>query len=567
MILEQNISVQELEGLDAAQQGEAIADHYASISNLYDPVEKDDFSDYLARHKSFKPPNISPYKVQKAIKKMKKTAATIPGDLPMKIISLFSDDLNLPLSHIINSSFQAGQYPVIWKNEIVTPVPKVFPPEKLEHLRKISGLANFSKIMDKILTEFLVEDMEPSSDKAQYGNVEGLSVQHYLVKMLHQILTSLDKNTQSESLAVLMTMIDWSQAFDRQSHKLGVQSFIDNGVRPSLIPILLSFFQERTMQVKWKGKLSSSRNLPGGGPQGGTLGIIEYKSQSDDNTDFLGPDDKFKYIDDLSILEVINLVLTGISSYNCKQQVPSDIGTENKFLPNTHFQTQNYVDKISTWTSEKQMKLNCKKSNYMLFNFSRNYQINTRLHMEGNLLDQVQQTRLLGVIISSDLTWHANTADLVHRCYQRMVILRKLYGFSIPVVELVHIYCMYIRSVAEQSSVVWSSDLTRGEENDLERIQKVALRIIFAEDYSNYDCALKAANLQTLKARRTQLRLRFAIKCTKTERANDMFPEKIKNGVNIRCPEKYEVTMASTGRLGKSAIPTMQRQLNKHARP
>ena len=46
-----------------------------------------------------------------------------------------------------------------------------------------------------------------------------------------------------------------------------------------------------------------------------------------------------------------------------------------------------------------------------------------------------------------------------------------------------------------------------------------------------------------------------------------MFPEKIKNGVNIRCPEKYEVTMASTGRLGKSAIPTMQRQLNKHARP
>ena len=110
--------------------------------------------------------------------------------------------------------------------------------------------------------------------------------------MLHQILTNLDTNNQSESIAVLMGMIDWSQAFDRQSHKLGVQSFIDNGVRPALIPVLLNFFQDRTMQVKWKGKLSSSRSLPGGGPQGGTLGIIEYKSQSDDNTEFLGPDEK-----------------------------------------------------------------------------------------------------------------------------------------------------------------------------------------------------------------------------------------------------------------------------------
>ena len=92
-------------------------------------------------------------------------------------------------------------------------------------------------------------------------------------------------------------MVDWSKTFDRQSHRLGVQSFIDNGVRPSLIPVLLSFFQERTMQVKWNNKLSRNRKLPGGGPQGDILGIIEYKSQSNDNTDFLDTDSKFKYID------------------------------------------------------------------------------------------------------------------------------------------------------------------------------------------------------------------------------------------------------------------------------
>ena len=90
--------------------------------------------------------------------------------------------------------------------------------------------------------------------------------------------------------------------------------------------------------------------------------------------------------------------------------------------------------------------------------------------------------------------------------------------------------------------------------------------ISFINDYTDYESVLEMSKLQTLKPRRTQLRLRFATKCTKTERAKDMFPLNNQNGVHLRYPEKYEVTMASTGRLENSAIPTMQRQLNKHAR-
>ena len=152
---------------------------------------------------------------------------------------------------------------------------------------------NFSKITDCILTEFLVADMTSLNDKAQYGNVKGVSVQHYLINMIHKILLSLDKANNSQNSAVILNMIDWSQAFDRVSHKHGIQSFIDNGVRPSLIPILLSYFQERTMQVKWSNGISSPRPMPGGTPQGGTLGTLEYNSQTNQNTDFLTEEEKF----------------------------------------------------------------------------------------------------------------------------------------------------------------------------------------------------------------------------------------------------------------------------------
>ena len=127
-------------------------------------------------------------------------------------------------------------------------------------------------------------------------------------------------------------------------------------------------------------------------------------------------------------------------------------------------------------------------------------------------MQQVSQTRLLGVIVSDNLSWHSNTANLVKRCYQRMIILKKLFKFSIPIEELVNIYCLYIRSVAEQSSVVWSSSLTVGQNYDLERVQKVALRIILGDEYSSYENALELTGLDNLRARRSALSLNFAKK-------------------------------------------------------
>ena len=198
----------------------------------------------------------------------------------------------------------------------------------------------------------------------------------------------------------------------------------------------------------------------------------------------------------------------------------------------------------------------------MIFNFSKNNQFNTRLFMDGNKINQVTETCLLGVIISDNLKWHSNTASLVKRCYQRMIIIRNLSSFHVPIHELVNIYCLYIRSVAEQSSVVWSSSITSGEEYDLERIQKVALKIILGEYYVDYRNALYITNLHTLKARRTMLRKRFAVKCIQNDRTKDMFPLAVTRA-NTRHVEKYQVTKAKTNRLLVSSIPSMQRELNQ----
>ena len=135
--------------------------------------------------------------------------------------------------------------------------------------------------------------------------------------------------------------------------------------------------------------------------------------------------------------------------------------------------------------------------------------------------------------------------------------------FEVPVYELVQIYILYIRSVVEQYATVWHSSITSGEKNDLERTQKVALKIIFGNSYTTYRDALQSAGLETLSARRTRLCLNFAKKCIKHEKTKAMFPLN-QTPVDTRNREFFKVTNAKTERLAKSAIPYMQRLLNGH---
>ena len=242
-----DIFVEEICDLSNQDQAKKIAEFYASPCNLFDPVNKNDFSDYLSdlNYESLSENLITPQQIEEIINKLNSKSATVLGDLPMKIINLFSRELSSPLCNVINTMLLTGIYPDMWKRELITPVPKCYPPPSISKLRPISGLFNFAKITDRILANFMINDMAPKSDQSQYGNQKGLSVNHYLINMINKILLSVESNSSSEKMSVILNMIDWSQAFERQSHKLGIKSFIRNGVRKSLIPLLISFFPRK----------------------------------------------------------------------------------------------------------------------------------------------------------------------------------------------------------------------------------------------------------------------------------------------------------------------------------
>ena len=254
-----------------------------------------------------------------------------------------------------------------------------------------------------------------------------------------------------------------------------------------------------------------------------------------------------------------------LSNYDYQSHIASDIGIEHKYLDPNSLKSQDYLDKIANWTARKEMKLNTKKTKYMIFNPSKNFQFNTRLKLEGDNIEQVHETKLLGVIIRDDFSFKSNTEFITKKAYKRMIILKNLFHFNLPVSEMIEIYSLYIRSVVEQAAVVWHSSLTKGEQLDIERIQKVAMRIILKDQYINYNHALKITGLPTLKTRRNNLCLKFAKNCVKNNMTSDMFP---KNNIvfNTRQHEEYNVPYAKTERLARSAIPYMARLLNANVK-
>ena len=103
--------------------------------------------------------------------------------------------------------------------------------------------------------------------------------------------------------------------------------------------------------------------------------------------DFLPEDERYKYFDDASFIEVVNLLLAGLSCFNPKTSVPSDILHDKLFLPTDNTSTQGSLNTLSQWTDNNQMLLNNSKTKYMILNFCNSLQFNTRLFLDGSLLD------------------------------------------------------------------------------------------------------------------------------------------------------------------------------------
>ena len=85
-----------------------------------------------------------------------------------------------------------------------------------------------------------------------------------------------------------------------------------------------------------------------------------------------------------------------------------------------------------------------------------------------------------------------NTNYVVKNANKMMKMLHIASKFTKNKLHLEHIFKTFVRSRLEYSSALWHSSLTVSNRNDLERIQKSAMKVIFKNDYLGYEKSLKS---------------------------------------------------------------------------
>ena len=364
--------------------------------------------------------------------------------------------------------------------------------------------------------------------------------------------------------------MDFAKAFNRIDHNLLITKLSDMGVPGWLLKVVMGFLTNRRMIIRYKGKTSSIKRLPGGGPQGTLLGLFlflilineaGFEVQENNAGELLTTKRNMKRINQIHLKFVDDLTLA--ESINLPAKLQSSPDSPEYVLPSTRSVVYDQLLKTEQYARTNQMKINFLKTKIMVFNPCWSLNFSPKMTLGGHELEVVEEVKLLGVIIRSDLKWSSNTGSIVRRAANKLWIIRRLKNMGANTAELIDMYSKHCRSILEYAVPVWNGALTGYEKKDIERVQKMALHIIFDSKYLNYQNAMEMANLETLEDRRTKLCMNFAKKAEKSDRYMHWFrPRPI---VNTRQASfKYSEPIARTDRLKNSAIPYLTRLLNQH---
>jgi hypothetical protein len=268
-----------------------------------------------------------------------------------------------------------------------------------------------------------------------------------------------------------------------------------------------------------------------------------------------------KYIDDMTYAH--SMQLRKCLKQNTDKSAPRPLTYHDRtghYLPESENAIHEQVVKLNAFVKEHDMKINQDKTKIMLFSTSRKYDFMPRVSIDGeNYLEVVEEMKLLGVIIQSNMKWYSNTLNLCKKGYARLWMLRNLKKHGASRTDLLDVYIKQCRCLLELAVPVWNPAITKCEVSQIERVQKTACAIILGKQYESYMQALDCLKLESLEDRRVTLCKAFAFKSQKHEKFQNWFEYSEQPSLTT-----FEPVPCRTNRYKRSPLPYLTDLLNEN---
>ena len=295
----------------------------------------------------------------------------------------------------------------------------------------------------------MISSIKNKIDKRQFGSLKNSSTIHNLISSVHH----LPNETDGSKCAVRVFLLNFSEAFDLIDHNILQRKLIDLNLPPTVLSWTKSFLTKRRPCVRLESCSSSWRTLNGGVPQGTVLGPVLFLVMI--NNLLAEWPDRWKYVDDSTAAENV--------------------------MPYCNSKLQDLVDYIYNWTVKNNMKLNVTKGKEMVVDFSKGKRNFPSLVIDNIEVERINSARILGVMIQNNMNWCEHVARIVKKAGKRLYMLRLLKRANADAKTLSTVYTTVIRPVLEYACQVWHFNISGYLSDDIERVQRWALRIILPE--------------------------------------------------------------------------------------
>lgn len=476
----------------------------------------------------------TPDEIQKIIKKMDNQKAVGPNSIPTKILKLVKKEMSIPLSSIVNLSFEMGIFPTKLRIGIVIPVHKRESQLLCNNYRPITLLSNISKIFEKATYQRLYSFLEMNNIlyPQQYGFRNFHSTNHALIEITEKIRQAIDQGEFTCGI-----FLDFQKAFDTVNHEILLQKLRYYGVRGLELNWFKSYLSNRSQTVRIKNKLSDSLISSYGVPQGSILGPLLFLIYINDLNKAVKHSEIHHFADDT------NLIL------------------RNKSLKKINSQANHDLKLITVWLRANKISLNVNKTKILIFRPERKIitkKLNFRI--SGQKIHISKEVKYLGIILDEQLKWKKHLQTIQQKLSRANGMLSKIRHF-VSKEAIRAIYFSLFHCHLGYGCQIWGQ-----AQNDtfktIEILQNKALRIInFTKDWR------KTADPLYLKS--DILKLKDNINLNNCQLAFDFFAESLPKPLqklltkmqdihnhNTRSTNSYQlaVPLVRTNLYGKNSI-------------